>query len=210
MSLNLARRERHDLCDLAVLLGADEPTLCGDWTVHQLLAHLFVREHRPIGAVGILVPRLGGLTERSMARAERLDLGVLAQKVREPGLTPYALKPVEVLINTLEYVVHHEDLRRAQPGWQPRTLSDGDLDTVWRTVARAGRLLVRPAGVPVVIRRSDTGATTTLRGGDSPVTCTGPVIDVALFLFGRTAVRDLSFEGPDDAIARLRGSDLGI
>lgn len=210
MPLTLARRERHDLCDLALRLGADAPTLCGDWTAHQLLAHLFVREHRPLGAAGLLVPGLGGLTDRSMARAEQTGLGELAAKVREPGFTPYALKSVEVLANTLEYVVHHEDLRRAQPDWQPRVLSGGDLDTVWGAVGRMGKLLVRPARVPVVIRRSDTGATTTLRGGDSPVTLTGPVVDVVLFLFGRTEVRDLTFEGPDDAVARLHGADLGM
>ena len=56
MSRTLARRERHDLCDLALELGPDEPTLCGEWTTRELLAHLFVREHRPVSAAGILVP----------------------------------------------------------------------------------------------------------------------------------------------------------
>lgn len=210
MPPTLARRERHDLCDLAVLLGPDAPTLCQGWTAHQLLAHLYVREHRPLGAVGLIVPGLSGLTDRSMARAERLGHDVLAARVREPGLTPYALKPVEVLANTLEYLVHHEDLRRGQPSWQPRTLSANDLDTIWTSVARMGRLLVRPAGVPVVIRRCDTGAAATLRGGDSPVTIVGPVVEVALYLFGRSEVRDVKFEGPDDAVARLQAAELGM
>ncbi|CAN5669286.1 TIGR03085 family metal-binding protein [soil metagenome] len=210
MPLSLARRERHELCDLAVLLGADAPTLCGDWTAKQLLAHLFVREHRPLSAAGLLVPGLGGITDRSMTRAERTDHGVLAETMREPGLSPFALKPVEVLANTLEYVVHHEDLRRAQPGWEPRSLSEGDLDTIWKAIGRMGRLLVRPAGVPVVIRRSDTGATSTLRGGEDPVTIDGPVVEVVLYLFGRSEVRDVSLEGPDEAVERVELADLGL
>ena len=210
MPLTLARRERHDLCDLAVLLGSDAPTLCDGWTAHQLLAHLFVREHRPLGAVGLLAPGLGGLTDRSMARAERIEHGVLAAKMREPGLTPYALKPVEVLANTLENLVHHEDLRRGQPDWQQRDLAPADLDTIWSSVSRMGGLMVRPAGVPVAIRRSDTGATKVLRKGDSPVTIGGPVVDVTLYLFGRSEVRDLTFEGPDDAVAKLKAADLGM
>ncbi len=210
MALTLARRERHALCDLAVLLGTDAPTLCGDWTAHRLLAHLLVRERRPLGALGILVPALEGRTERAMSRAERTDHEALAARVREPGLTPFALKPVEVLANTLEYVVHHEDLRRAQPGWEPRDLSQGDLAAVWSAIGQMGRVLVRAAGVPVAIRRTDTGDSITLRRGSGPVTVSGPVLELVLFLFGRTEVRDLSFEGPPASVARLREASLGL
>lgn len=210
MSPTLARRERHDLCDLALVVGADAPTLCGDWTAHRLIAHLHVREHRPLGALGILVPPLAGLTDRAMGRAERTDFGVLVEKVRSPGLTPYALKPVEVLANTLEYVVHHEDLRRADPSWAPRELSSGDLAAVWRAIGFMGRALVRPAGVPVVLRRTDTDDTVTLRRGAEPVTVSGSVIELVMLLFGRDQVRDVTFEGPDASVERLRGADLGL
>lgn len=214
MSPTLARRERHDLCDLALELGADAPTLCGDWDARHLLAHLFVREHRPLASLGIPVPLLSGLTDKAMARAARGEFRTLVGKVRSPGLTPFALRPVEVLANTLEYVVHHEDLRRAQDGWEPRTLPTDDLDAVWRAVRLPGRMLVRPAGVPVTIRRSDTGAETVLRGGGGPggsgVTVTGPVLEVVMFLYGREEHRDLELDGPADQVARLRGADLGL
>ena len=113
--LSLARRERHDLCDLALQLGADAPTLCGDWDAKDLVAHLIVRESSPLGAAGIAVPLLAGLAEREMARVARRDFEVLVERLRDPGLTPYALPAVERVFNTLEYFVHHEDLRRAQP-----------------------------------------------------------------------------------------------
>ncbi|WP_148614716.1 TIGR03085 family metal-binding protein [Nocardioides rubriscoriae] len=210
MSPTLARRERHDLCDLALELGPDAPTLCGDWDARELLAHLFVREHRPLAGLGITLPPLATLTDRAMDRAGRDDFRRLVGRVREPGLTPFVLRPVEVLANTLEYVVHHEDLRRAQAGWTPRVLDPDDLDTVWRSIRTAGRMLVRGAGVPVSIRRDDTDEVATLRGGEPSVTITGPVVELVLFLFGREQVRGLGFKGRDELVARVRGADLGL
>lgn len=210
MSPTLARRERHDLCDLALELGADAPTLCGEWDARELLAHLFVREHRPLAGLGITLPPLSRLTDQAMERAGRGDYRQLVGKVREPGLTPFALRPVEVLANTLEYVVHHEDLRRGQTGWTPRVLDPDDLDVVWRSIKMAGRMLARPAGVPLSIRRSDTDQVATLRGGEPSVVVTGPVVELVMFLYGRDQWQDLTFEGRDELVAKVRGADLGM
>jgi uncharacterized protein (TIGR03085 family) len=206
----LARRERHALCDLALVLGEDAPTLCGEWTAKDLVTHLLVRETRPLGALGITVPALSGLADHAMARLARRDFAVLVERLRDPGLTPYAVPPVERLANTMEYFVHHEDLRRGQPDWEPRDLDAADADAVWRALRLGGMALVRPSGVPVVIRRTDTGATATLRRGADPVIVEGPVSEVALFLFGRSQVRDLTFAGPPERVARLRGAELGF
>jgi uncharacterized protein (TIGR03085 family) len=205
----LARRERRDLCDLALDLGPDAPTLCGDWTTRDLLAHLFVREHRPLAAAGIVLSPLAGATDAAMARAAGRPYPDLAAAVRAPGLTPFALMPVEVLANTLEYVVHHEDVRRARPVWEPRDLEPADLDAVWRAIKLAGRGLVRPAGVPVSIERTDTGDRATLRGGEPSVTVRGPVVELVLFLYGRDQVRDLALDGPDDLVDRVRRASFG-
>ena len=102
------------------------------------------------------------------------------------------------------------DLRRGQPDWAPRELDDKDVDAVWRAIRLGGKALVRPAGVPVEIRRSDTGATATLRRGGDPVTVEGPVADISLFLFGRRQVRDLTFAGPPERVASVRGAELGF
>lgn len=206
----LARRERHELCDLALSVGEDAPTLCGDWTVKDLVAHLLVRENRPWSAAGIVVPPLSGLTEKSMERMTRKDFGVLVEKLRDPGLTAYRLKPVEVALNTLEYFVHHEDVRRAQPDWERRDLDAHDVDLIWKLGRGSGRLMARRVGVPIRIRRTDTGAETTLAKGADPVVVSGPPGEVVLFLFGRDYARDLTFEGPPDAVARVRDADLGF
>jgi uncharacterized protein (TIGR03085 family) len=205
----LARRERLALCDLALVLGPDAPTCSGDWTVRDMVAHLLVRERSLLGAPGIVVPALSRFTDREMARVSRRPFPDLVERLRSPGLTPYALPGVEQLLNTLEYFVHHEDLRRAQPGWQPRELARRDEDLLWKAVKVAGIGLARPAGVPVRIARSDAAATATLRRGHDPVGVTGHPSELVLFLYGRPTTR-LELQGPDDKVARLRRADLGI
>ena len=206
----LARRERHDLCDLALVLGEDAPTLCGDWTVKDLVVHLLVRERSPIASAGLVVGPLSGLTDRAMARVGKRDFAVLVERLRDPGLTAYALKPVEVLANTLEYFVHHEDLRRAQPDWEPRELAARDEDAIWRAIRLGGRMLARPVDVPLRFTRSDGSGSVTLRRGGDPVTITGRPSELALFLFGRDLVRDLVFTGDDDVVSRVRRAERGI
>ena len=210
----LARREREALCDVALEVGPSAPTLCEGWTAQDLVAHLVVREREPWTSVGLVVPALSGLPERAMARAAREPYERLVGRVRDPGRTPWqfvwTLPPVERLANTLEYFVHHEDLRRGRVGWEPRTLPAADEAELWRLVRRAGRLLLRRAGVPVVARTPDGSRSATLRGGADPVTVTGPVGELVLFLFGRTEVRDVALEGPRERVSRLRSGSLGI
>jgi uncharacterized protein (TIGR03085 family) len=206
----LARRERLALCDTALALGEDAPTLCGDWDVKELVVHLLVREYSPLGAAGLLVPPLESLTRREMARVGRTDFPVLVERLRGRGLTPYSLLPVDVAFNTLEYFVHHEDLRRAQPAWEPRELPREDQDAVWRALRLLGPGMVRKAGVPVRVRRTDTGATATLRRGGDAVVVSGLPTEVALRLFGRREVRGVEASGPEERIQRMRHAFLGF
>jgi uncharacterized protein (TIGR03085 family) len=206
---SLARVERQQLCDAALEVGPDAPTLCGDWDVRALLAHLLVRERSPLGAAGIQVASLSPLTDRAMDRAAGRDFPDLVAAVRG-ARTPLALPLVDDVVNTLEFFVHHEDIRRAQPRWSPRSLSRAEESALWTAIKVGGRALVRPAGVPVTIRRSDGGATAALRGGAGPVVLTGLPSEIVLFLFGRKQTHGLSLTGPDDAIAALKDADLGL
>ncbi len=142
----LARRERVALCDLALVLGEDAPTLCGDWTAKDLVTHLLVRERSPVAGIGLVVPPLSGLPEREMGRLARKDFAVLVERLRSPGPIPMALPPLEKLFNTVEFFVHHEDLRRAQDDWEPRELDQADRDELWKTVKGYGGRLVKDAG----------------------------------------------------------------
>jgi uncharacterized protein (TIGR03085 family) len=212
-SSSLAQRERHALCDLALTLGPDAPTLCGGWDARDLVAHLLVREKRPLGAVGILVPALSALTDREMAKVAEKDFPDLVEEVRRQGLTPYALPVADRLLNTLEYVVHHEDLRRAQPGWEPRVLDQRDEETLWAWLRVGGKALARRTGVALQAqRRGHDGrdSRAMLRRGAPVVTITGAPLELVLYLFGRRDVADVDLDGPPEALATLHAADLGL
>jgi uncharacterized protein (TIGR03085 family) len=206
---SLARRERLALCDTALREGPDAPTLCEPWDVKDLVCHLLVRERRPVSAVGIAVGPLSGLTDRAMARTARTDFPVLVERFRTPWVLPFAVPGVERVLNTTEFFVHHEDIRRTQPDWAPRLLSDSDEATLWSFLKVVGRGLTRFAGVPVRIEWDDHVAH--LRGGDGePVVVSGPPSELALMLHGRARVAQVKYDGPGEAVARLRGANLGL
>ena len=204
-----ARTERQALCETARSVGPKAPTLCEGWDVKDLICHLLVRESSLIGAPGIAVPPLSGLTDREMARLRKQPFERLLERLRKHRLTFYALPPVDAAFNSLEFFVHHEDIRRAQPGWRRRNLPTEAPDVLWQGLRAQGAALVRFAGVPVVVRRTDTGRTATLMPGSDPVEISGPVTEIVFYLFGRNQVRDLEFSGPEDKIARLKRSELG-
>jgi uncharacterized protein (TIGR03085 family) len=207
----LVRRERHALCDTALALGPDVPTLCADWTARDLVAHLLVRENSMIGAAGISFSPMAGLTKRAMAKAGRAPFPEMVEKLYDPGITPYRLPGVERLTNTLEYLVHHEDLRRAQPGWEPRELPAADEDEVWKLLPGSAKLATRKIGVPIVVRRSDRpGQEATVRKGPDPVVVTGRPSELVLFFFGRSELHEVGFDGPPEVITRLREADRGF
>jgi uncharacterized protein (TIGR03085 family) len=207
----LVRRERHALCDTALALGPDVPTLCDEWTARDLVAHLLVRENSMVGAAGISFSPMAGFTQRAMAKAERAPFPEMVKKLYDPGITPYRLPGVERLTNTLEYFVHHEDLRRAQPGWEPRQLPAADEDELWKLLPGSAKLATRKVGVPIVVRRSDRpDQEATVRKGADPVVVTGRPSELVLFFFGRSELHEVTFDGPPDVTTRLREADRGF
>lgn len=208
VSIPFARRERQALCTAALEAGPEAPTLCEGWTVRDLVCHLLVRERVPWAAPGIVIPALAGLADRATASLRRRPFVLLVERLADTRRTPLAIDGVERAVNTLELFVHHEDIRRGRPGWAPRALDPADEAELWRQLSGMGRLLARPAGVPVVI--SDGSRTATLRRGPEPVTITGPVGELTMFLFGRHELGSLSFDGPPDAVAKVRSASFGM
>ncbi|GAA4189761.1 TIGR03085 family metal-binding protein [Microbispora amethystogenes] len=208
-----ARTERAALCDLLDDLGPGAPTLCEGWATQDLAAHLVLRERRLDAAPGIALPLLAGHTA---AVQERLTLRhsypELVGLVRNgpPRWTPYGLVPaLDAVVNTVELFVHHEDVRRAQPGWEPRELPEDLQETFWRRLRGGARFFMRGAPVGVVLRRPD-GARTAGRMAEPAVVVTGEPAELLLFAFGRQEHARVTFQGDDQAVARLRQARFGL
>lgn len=199
MTPPLCRTERASLCDLMLEVGPDAPTLSGSWTTHDLAAHLVVRENRPDAAAGLVLPPVRGWLDRVQEETARKPYALLVAAVRSgpPVWSPTRIEAVDVEVNTVEFFVHHEDVRRARDGWEPRELPEADVAVLWDRVGRIGKALLRRCPVGVLVRPTDgpaAGTTSRLRSGDRDVTLVGPVAEIVLAKYGRLT-RGLDLEG---------------
>ena len=205
----LDARERRELSDLFEELGPDAPTLCEGWTTEDLAAHLVVRERHPTAAGGILIPALEKRTEQFMEREKTGGYPRLVDRVRNgPPLGPFAVPGLRTLLNLQEYVVHHEDVRRAN-GLGPRT-DRADLDeALWSNLKRGARLMLRKVrGAKVRLQRPDHEAVTVGHGPE--VVVTGQPVDLLLYLFGREGAAQVEITGDPEAQQILAQSPKGI
>jgi len=204
---SIAASERTLLCALAQQLGPDAPTLCEGWTVRDLVVHLLIREGHPAG-LAITVKPLAPLLDKTSERLANRDFPALVQKLRHgpPKYSPFALPKVGAMFNLLEYFVHHEDIRRAQADWVPRSLTARTEEGIWRAGSRAGRALVVRSPVAVEAERSDTGERVVWKGGDDPVVLRGLPSELALYAFGRQDHAVVEKDGKPDDVAALDGT----
>jgi uncharacterized protein (TIGR03085 family) len=206
----IAADERRQICDLLEELGPAADTLCEGWATRDLAAHLVLREHSP-AAVGIRVKPFAGWTRHTQDGYARRPYASLISRIRSgpPLWSPFALPPLDAAINTSEYFVHHEDVRRAQDGWEPRDLHPKVEDALWQVVKGWSRITFRSAPTGVLLRR-ETGETVTGRTAEPTVTVVGRPQEVLLYIMGRKAHARVELEGDPDAVRALRGEDLTV
>jgi len=199
---NLAASERASLTDLLDRVGPDAPTLCDGWNTRDLTAHLVVREGRPDAVLGVVIRPLSGWTARVQKKSAGTDFTKLVNRLRggPPLWSLFRVRAVGEILNNVELFVHHEDVRRAAPGWEPRVLDDETNALLWRRTTQMAKHVLRstPGGIELV--RSDTGAHHTVRPaapGQSMLTLTGAAQELLLYMFGRRDVALVSRE--DDA-----------
>ena len=126
-------RERAALADLLDELGPDAPTCCEGWTTAHLAAHLVVRDRRPDACPATAsrrparrpARRLGAPAGGPAAGVDALRRGRRPRAVGPAALVAAGLAACRRSLNTTEYAIHHEDVRRAQPGWEPRDAAAG-------------------------------------------------------------------------------------
>jgi len=215
--MRYARDERLALCALLDQVGPREPTLCAGWTTLDLAAHLVLREHRPDAGLGVLGGPLAARTRRLQRRlTDRTAYQTLVEMIRTgpPRLSFLGLPGADERVNLVEYFVHHEDVRRAQPGWEPRKLDQGLTEVLWRRLSMA-RLVLRKAPVGVELARDDrpepgepgaprgTRVRITAKARTPVVTVTGSPAELTMWALGRTTAARVRLDGSPAAIDAL-------
>lgn len=201
----LAQQERRTLCQLFLERGPDAPTLCEGWLTADLAAHLVVRERRPDSGPGLVWPPLAAYTERvRLAVRNRTGWEELVETVRRGP--PLLLRPFDGPMNTVEFFIHVEDVRRAQDGWEPRPIPPALADALWSRVGPTGMAKKIPATVVLtspgrVDKESGTGPRLTLDGDPG---------ELAIFGAGRQGMARVEITGDSALAAQLRAASLGI
>lgn len=208
---NVAARLRRTLCEVFEDVGPDAPTLCEGWSTRDLAAHLVVRETRPDAAAGILVKAASAHGDRVRERVGARPWSRLVDDVRSgpPRLSPMRVPAVDDLTNTVEFFVHLEDVRRARPDRPVVALEPAVDDALFHTLRRGARLLARksPVGLVLAVTGRDP---ITAKKAEPAVTIRGSVGEIVLFLYGRSTVARVEFDGTPDAVERLKNTKFGI
>ena len=217
--MGYARDERLALCSTLTEVGPDAPTLCAGWTARDLAAHLVLREHRVDAAAGIPGGPLARHTARVQQRlAGRRSFPDLIATIRNgpPKLSPWAIPGLDERANTVEFFVHHEDVRRGQPDWKPRDLPAGLSDELWGRLKLA-RFVLRKVRIGVEYAREDdpAGNGDGSSGGAAPsyrmpihrgtpvVTVIGTPAELTLFTAGRRRAAQVRMDGTETAISMV-------
>lgn len=219
-----ARTEKNALVDTLRRADPDAPTLCAGWSTRRLLAHLVQREQDLTGTVGDgighaepghekYLGRLAdgaGTPEGYAALVDRFVAG-------PPRWSPFRWAADQV--NLLEYVIHHEDVRRGATGApggsgstvpEPRTLPPAQDRAVWRQLPLVSRLRYRRSPVPVALALPSGAQTTVAKGPKpaagstpatpAPVVLTGSPTELALYTSGRRAAAHVQVSGPPASV----------
>jgi uncharacterized protein (TIGR03085 family) len=203
--LSLAQQERQSLCDLLVELGPEAPTLCEGWLTADLAAHLVVRERRPDSGPGLVWSPLAAYTDKVRRTVrDRTPWENLVETVRRGP--PILLRPFDGPMNTVEFFIHIEDVRRAQDGWEPREISPELADALWARVGPGG--MAKRVHATVVItspQRSDK------QSGDGPrLTLAGGPGELTMFGAGRQRAARVEISGDPALAEELRTAKLGV
>jgi uncharacterized protein (TIGR03085 family) len=206
--MTAAQRERRALVDTMRSAGPDAPTLCGDWTTRDLAAHLVVRERRLDATAGVAVPFLAGYTARVQGQVtQSTEWDELLDKIASgpPLYSPFKL--LDPVANMGEMFIHHEDVRRAEKGWEPRQLDAGTVKALSRGLSIMARLTLANAPSRVSLRTPD-GKTLATVGTGPELTITGEPEELLLFISGRDEVR-LTFSDAQ-AVQAVRAARRGL
>lgn len=113
------------------------------------------------------------------------------------------------LINRVEFFIHHEDVRRAQPGWQPRPVPPDFATALWPRARGVAKLALRRTPASVTVTAPGHGSILAGKGGPG-VDLLGPPTELLLFLSGRQAHSIVELAGPAAITDRMRSAKYGV
>ena len=204
--MTYSQDERRALAALLEETGPDAPTLCAGWQTKDLAAHVVVRERRPDAGLGMVGGPLAGYTARvQRGYLDKYSYPELIAIFRSgpPRLSPFAIPGADAAANTVEYFVHHEDVRRGAEGWTERELSPGLSEALWKRL-KSSRLFLRGAPTGVALARADSSAAAIIaKHAPDCVTVAGTPAELTLWSMGRVSAANVTFDGPEEAVARL-------
>jgi len=209
---SLVAQERRTLAELFLSVGPDAPTLCAGWTARDLVAHLVIREGRPDAAIGIIGGPMAKWTAKvqDAAALQPFDELVATFRSGPPRWSPFSIAKLEAAANIVEFAVHIEDVRRAQPSWVAAP-DNPELSTVlWTRLTKMSKLLMRGVKLGVEFQRTDQSAPVfSAKSGTPIVKLTGTPLDLVLRTYGRTEV-DVQVTGDQSAIDTFNAAKFGI
>jgi uncharacterized protein (TIGR03085 family) len=210
--MSVAQRERAALVETMRGVGPDAPTLCEGWKTRDLAAHLMIREYRVDAAPGIVIPFFADRTAKVQNEVtEGTDWDELVDKVASGPPIYSPLKLLDPLVNVGEMFIHHEDVRRAQPGWEPRVLEPRLASALRRTLPLMARLTLAKVPGRVALRTPE-GKTVLTAGSPKfqgpTVVVTGQPEELLLFSVGREA--RVEFDGDAAAVQAVRDAPKGL
>jgi uncharacterized protein (TIGR03085 family) len=181
-------------------------TLCAGWDVRRLLAHLVVREQEPLTSLQDARTKAAPGEEPGLSRlvGSTATPDGYRELVSRFAAGPPAWSPMSWAgeqVNLMEYVIHHEDIRRAGPDpAEPRTLPTGHQDAIWKQLGLVSRASFRkaPAGVALA---TPAGAVQVAKKGRSGVTLVGEPAELAFYISGRRDAARVEVTGPDASVA---------
>jgi uncharacterized protein (TIGR03085 family) len=168
-----------------------------------------VREGRLDTTPGIAIPFLAGYTEKVQRQVtQSTDWDELLDKISSgpPLYSPF--KIFDPVANMGEMFIHHEDVRRAKAGWEPRPLDDATVRALGRGLPIMARLTLAKAPARITLRTPQGKDLVTLGRGPE-VTVMGEPQELLLFISGRDAVR-LTFDGEPETVDAVRANRRGL
>ena len=203
-TMSLARDERTELADLLADLTPDQwdaPTLCEQWRVRELVAHVYSYEDLGWGRLAIRMLAAGGSVDRANAAGLADHAGKSADEllararehIQPAGLT--ALMGGRIALT--DGMIHQQDIRR--PLGLPRRIPDERLIAALDTARSAPTLSAAKIIRGLTLRATDLDWST----GDGPVV-EGPGEALLMAMAGRRGMSaELTGSGAATLAARL-------